>query len=123
MRPISFRPSPAHWELPLLISSRLQAPALPGFAHAFTTRLGGVSAPPFDALNLGGKWGDAPEHVAENRRRLQQAVGGRLVVARQVHGTTIARVRAEDSAEAIARLEADGLCSDAPDLTLGVFVA
>ena len=141
MRPISFRPSPAsrpspaasgsfggagdgeRWELALLVSSWLEAPALAGFAHAFTTRLGGVSPPPFDALNLGGKWGDAPEHVAENRRRLQQAAGGRLVVARQVHGTTIARVRAGDPAEAVARLEADGLCSDAPGVTLGVFVA
>ena len=126
MRPISFRPSGdgERWELPLLVSPRLEPPALAGFAHAFTTRLGGVSAPPFDALNLGGKWGDAPDSVAENRRRLRLAVGGgRLVVARQVHGPVIARVRAGDSTEAVARLEADGLCSDAPGVTLGVFVA
>jgi YfiH family protein len=125
MRPISFRPSSdgERWELPLLVSSRLEPPALPGFAHAFTTRLGGVSAPPFDALNLGGKWGDAPDSVAENRRRLRLAVGGRLMVARQVHGPAIARVRAGDSAEVVARLEADGLCSDVPGVVLGMFVA
>lgn len=137
MRPIYFRPSPRPtddsasvgssssdgWELPLLESPMLAAPSLSGFAHAFTTRLGGVSAPPFDALNLGGKWGDAPDRVAENRRRLRQAVGGRLVVARQVHGPVIARVRAADAPEAVARLEADGLCADAPGVTLGVFVA
>jgi len=115
MRPISFRPSAPRdsdaaegWELPLLVSTRLEPPALAGFAHAFTTRLGGVSAPPFDALNLGGKWGDAPDSVAENRRRLRLAVGGgRLVVARQVHGPVIARVRAGDSIEAVARLGLD----------------
>jgi YfiH family protein len=143
MRPIYFRPIPARadrkssarsspsggagegetWELPLLVSPRLEPLAPPGFTHAFTTRLGGVSAPPFDALNLGGKWGDAPDSVTENRRRLMRAVGGRLVVARQVHGPVIARVRAGDSPDAIARLEADGLCSDAPGVTLGVFVA
>jgi YfiH family protein len=126
MRPISFRPSGdgERWELPLLVSSRLEPPAFPGFAHAFTTRLGGVSEPPFDALNLGGKWGDAPDSVAENRRRLRLAVGGgQLMVARQVHGAAIARVRAGDSAEAVARLAADGLCSDLPGVVLGMFVA
>lgn len=105
--------------LPLLQSDRIGA----GFVHGFTTRAGGVSAPPFDALNLGGKWGDAPAHVTENRRRLAQAVGGAPFVARQVHGTAIHRVRAGDDAAAVARQEADGLCSDAPGVVLGVFVA
>lgn len=107
------------WELPLLVSPLVAAP----FVHGFTTRAGGVSAPPFDALNLGGKWGDSPANVVENRRRLARAVGGRPVVARQVHGAAIARVRAGDPPEAIARLEADGLCSDASGVTLGIFVA
>jgi polyphenol oxidase len=107
------------WELPLLVSPLLEA----GFVHGFTTRAGGVSAPPFDTFNLGGKWGDDPASVAENQRRLGRAVGGRPYVARQVHGTAIARVRAADAPEAVARLEADGLCSDAPAVVLGVFVA
>jgi YfiH family protein len=112
--------SGAHgWELPLLVSPLLEAP----FVHGFTTRAGGVSAPPFDALNLGGKWGDDPANVVENRRRLARALGGRLVVARQVHGAAIARVRAGDPTAAIARVEADGLCSDAAGVTLGIFVA
>jgi YfiH family protein len=111
------------WELPLLVSSLLEPPGGGGFRHGFTTRAGGVSAPPFDALNLGGKWGDDPASVVENRRRLGQALGGHPIVARQVHGAVVARVRAGDQPEAIARLEADGLYSDAPGLTLGVFVA
>jgi YfiH family protein len=107
------------WELPLLRSELLGG----GFVHGFTTRAGGVSAPPFDTLNLGGKWGDDPAHVAENRRRLGRAVQGKLYVARQVHGAAIARVRGGDEPEAIARVEADGLCSDSAGITLGVFVA
>jgi len=105
--------------LPLLRSERIGA----GFVHGFSTRAGGVSAPPFDALNLGGKWGDDPAHVTENRRRLAEAVGGQPFVARQVHGTAIRRVRAGEERADVARDEADGLCSDVPGLVLGVFVA
>jgi len=94
-----------------------------GFVHGFSTRAGGVSAPPFDALNLGGKWGDDPAHVTENRRRLAEALGGPPFVARQVHGTAIRRVRAGEAQADVACDEADGLCSDVPGLVLGVFVA
>src|SRR5580698_5729119 len=107
------------WELPLLRSDLIGAP----FVHGFTTRAGGVSAPPFDTLNLGAKWGDAPARVSENRRRLEGAVGAPIFVARQVHGTAIARVRAGDEPAALAQVEADGICSDSPGLALGVFVA
>jgi YfiH family protein len=107
------------WNLPLVRSLRVGAP----FVHGFTTRAGGVSAPPFDALNLGGKWGDAPAAVAENRRRLERAVGGPIAVARQVHGTAVVRVRAGDDRAALAATEADGLCTDDAGVVLGVFVA
>jgi len=106
-------------ELPLLRSALLGAP----FVHGFTTRAGGVSAPPFETLNLGGKWGDDPATVSENRRRLERAVGGPIAAARQVHGTTVVRVRAGDDPAALARVDADGLCTDAPGVVLGVFVA
>jgi YfiH family protein len=121
------------WELPLIRSGRLAGAPDGGpsggengarrFVHGFTTRAGGVSAPPFDTLNLGGKWGDDPAAVGENRRRLESAVGGPILVARQVHGTAVARVRAGDSPSEIARLEADGLCTDVAGLRVGVFVA
>ncbi len=105
--------------LPLLKSDRIGA----GFVHGFTTRAGGVSPPPYDTLNLGGKWGDEPEHVAENRRRLAEAVGGQPFLARQVHGTVIRRVRAGDDPAEVARHAADGLCTDVPGLVVGVLVA
>jgi copper oxidase (laccase) domain-containing protein len=38
-------------------------------AHAFSTRQGGVSRPPYATLNLGASVGDDPQAVEENRRR------------------------------------------------------
>ncbi|MEI6272940.1 MAG: laccase domain-containing protein, partial [Phycisphaerae bacterium] len=67
-----------------------------GFAHAFSTRIGGVSPTPFDSLNLG--IADAPgepdewERVNENWRRLLQACAmdeRQLVRAAQVHGCAV----------------------------------
>jgi YfiH family protein len=65
---------------------------LDGAVAAFSTRLGGVSDPPFDSLNLGLLTDDAQEAVDENRRRLAAAFGfepERVVFARQVHGTRL----------------------------------
>jgi len=79
--------------LPLLTS-----PIVPDvFRHGFTTRLGGVSAPPFDSLNLGTKWGDARASVLENRRRVLHATGAAVMYsAVQVHGARVLQVRAGD---------------------------
>jgi YfiH family protein len=63
-----------------------------GVAHAFSTRRGGVSEPPFAGLNLGQSVGDAPAAVAENRRRFYGAFGIRAdqaVRVRQVHGRDV----------------------------------
>jgi len=40
-----------------------------GVRHAFSTRKGGVSVPPYHSLNLGLSVGDNPAAVRENRRR------------------------------------------------------
>ena len=105
--------------LPLLRSTAIPS----AFRHGFATRAGGVSAPPFDTFNLGGKWGDVPASVAENRRRLARAAGAPLFIATQVHGVAIARVRAGDTPADVARVQADGLCTDRADVALAVFVA
>lgn len=61
------------------------------FIHAvFSTRLGGVSRPPFDSLNLGIMTEDAKDHVDENRKRFFEAVGidnQNIVIQKQVHET------------------------------------
>jgi purine-nucleoside/S-methyl-5'-thioadenosine phosphorylase / adenosine deaminase len=121
MREVQDQGAGAGAGLPLLRSRLIEAP----FAHGFSTRAGGVSAAPFDTLNLGARWGDLPTNVAENRGRLLRAVGvaGPLYVARQVHGVAVARVRAGDDPAAVARVEADAVITDAPNLAVGVFVA
>lgn len=67
-----------------------------------TTRVGGVSLPPYDSLNLGDHVGDDAEAVDENRRRLRRQLPGDPVWLHQVHGT-----RCVDAAHAVARVEAD----------------
>jgi YfiH family protein len=65
---------------------------LDGACAAFSTRVGGVSEPPFDRLNLGLLTDDGEENVIENRRRLAAALGfdpDRIVFSRQVHGTDL----------------------------------
>ena len=70
-----------------------------GLVHAFSTRAGGVSAPPCDSLNLGFHVGDSPENVVENRRRFAAAAGFALedvVSTRQVHGVVVRTVGAAE---------------------------
>jgi hypothetical protein len=88
---------------------------------AVTTRSGGVSRPPFDALNLGAHVGDDPAAGLENRRRVAAAVGARaLVVATQVHGCEVVQVRGPWEGEVP---EADALVTTEPGVALGVLVA
>jgi len=71
---------PFEWSLPA------------GVRAAFTTRLGGVSQPPWDSFNLGTHVADDPSHVAQNRAQLRQLLGLRNEPAwlQQVHGTAVA---------------------------------
>jgi polyphenol oxidase len=58
----------------------------------FTTRLGGVSRPPFDSLNLGTRTADDPESVRENYRILTAHLGvtrERMALMGQVHGNSV----------------------------------
>lgn len=86
-----------------LPSSYLCIPAfqkIQSVTAAISTRIGGVSLPPYRALNLAYHVGDAPKAIAENRRRYCDALGidiNSLVVTQQVHGSSIAVV---DSSQA-----------------------
>lgn len=90
---------------------------------AFSTRLGGVSEPPFDRLNLGLLTEDTEEAVVENRRRLAAGLGFELdqvVYARQVHGTRLIDHRVESPEGPV---EADGHLISEPGTAPLVFVA
>ena len=64
-------------------------PAPPCVRALCTTRAGGVSAAPYDSLNLGDHVGDDPVSVEENRARLATHIGVRPVFLQQVHGTQV----------------------------------
>jgi YfiH family protein len=61
---------------------------------AFTLRSGGVSAAPYDTLNLGAHVGDDPECVHENRARVRELLQLTAEPAwlEQVHGTDVVEV-------------------------------
>lgn len=84
-----------------------------------TDRFGGVSAGPYESLNLGDHVGDLADHVIENRRRVAEASGvERLTIVRQVHGTDVVQ-----GTSAVQSTCADGLWSDGDDGALCVLVA
>lgn len=94
-----------------------------GVCAAFTDRYGGVSAPPYDELNLGAGTGDDPAAVAENRRRAARALDldpAKVVWMRQVHSARVAVVDApfDDTPPAL-----DAVVTTVPRLALAVLVA
>jgi polyphenol oxidase len=104
---------------------------LPGAEAAFSTRVGGVSEPPFDSLNIGILPDDEREAVIENRLRLAAALGfppGRIAIGRQVHGAELQELAAPQRPSPFAEpgpapAEVDGQVTAAPGLAALVFVA
>jgi polyphenol oxidase len=83
----------------------LRTPDWPAPAHvraAFTTRAGGVSALPCDALNLGDHVGDSPAHVVQNRALLHQSIQARPVFLKQVHGVGVVTLDAHTGDGSVA---------------------
>lgn len=96
--------------------------------HAFTTRLGGVSAGPFAAMNLAFGRGDPAENVLQNYRLLGAALGldpFSAAFTKQVHGAHVRVVTDADRAGPgdPAPEAADGLVTAVPGLPLFVFTA
>jgi hypothetical protein len=90
---------------------------------AFTGRSGGVSAAPYDTLNLGGHVGDSPTAVAANRARLAGSVGlpaDHVLYLNQVHGADVAVADAPWRGPAPF---ADAMVTARTDLALAVLVA
>ncbi len=66
-----------------------------GAHFGFTDRWGGVSAVPYEELNLGGAVGDDPAAVTANRELAAKSLGvdpARVVWMNQVHGADVAVV-------------------------------
>ncbi|MBI3367093.1 MAG: laccase domain-containing protein [Burkholderiales bacterium] len=71
-----------------------------------STRAGGVSAAPFDSLNLGRSVGDEAEAVRENRSRFVAALGAPPVWLHQVHGARVVRLTEADLAQPAQQADA-----------------
>ena len=99
-----------------------------GVPHAFSTRIGGISPPPFDSMNLGNPNGcavqDEEERIQENYRKLHRAVGVEdrpRVWVHQVHGGVVATARKGEKSP--IAVKADALVSDDPTRVMAVRVA
>ncbi|HEY2333951.1 MAG TPA: polyphenol oxidase family protein [Solirubrobacterales bacterium] len=104
---------------------------LTGATAAFSTRVGGASAAPFDGLNLGVFTEDERDSVVENRRALAAALDfapERIAIGRQVHGAEIAAHAGPQVPSPFANPGSpipgvDGHVTAEQDLALLVFVA
>ncbi|SCK24413.1 peptidoglycan editing factor PgeF [Streptomyces sp. WMMB 322] len=93
-----------------------------GAHFAFTDRWGGVSAAPYESLNLGGRVGDDAANVRENRSRAAASLGldpGGVVWMHQVHGRAVAVVDRPFADDA----PVDGIVTLRPALALAVLTA
>jgi YfiH family protein len=95
-----------------------------GFTNAFSTRLGGCSPMPQDALNLAGFNEDAAENIHENRRRFLKLFDGdwMLTACWQVHSADVRVVSDREDARHDT-LNCDALTSAARNILLGVKTA
>jgi polyphenol oxidase len=94
---------------------------IPGVAHGFFTRLGGISQGVYASLNGGVGSRDAPEAVSENRARIAAALGAspeRLAVPFQIHSPDAVAIT--ELWPPSARPQCDALVTATPGLALGV---
>jgi YfiH family protein len=104
---------------------------LPGARAAFSTRIGGVSEAPYEALNVAILTGDDRDRVHENRSRLAGSIErdpNGVVMARQVHGSDLRRHNAPQEPRVYADVvkspdRVDAQATSNPDLTPLVMVA
>ena len=95
----------------------------PPHIHALvSTRLGGVSQPPYDTFNLAEHVGDKPEYVAQNRRLLRAHLPSEPLWLKQIH-SSIVSTPAERSNHPNRPIEADGIVTTKPDEVLAIMTA
>ena len=101
-----------------------------GFANAFSTRLGGVSPMPEQALNLAGFNEDEAENIHENRRRFLNLFDDDWLLTGcwQVHGIDVRVVHSPDEAQTKPGVlgddeYCDALVSNTPKVLLAIKTA
>jgi YfiH family protein len=103
-----------------------------GIAHGFFGREGGVSTGIYSSLNCGPGSKDAPEAVAENRRRVAAVLAPeiKLLSLSQIHSANVLTLpawggddRSIPPRESAARIEGDAMVTATPGLALGILTA
>jgi YfiH family protein len=86
-----------------------------GFANGFSTRSGGTSPMPDNALNLAGFNEDTAENILENRRRFLKLFAGDWALAGcwQVHGSDVRLVNSIEDAKPAEDSRGDTIYCDA----------
>ena len=105
--------------------------AQPRLVHFISTRIGGVSKPPYQELNFGFHVGDREDDVLTNRRLLMDHVGIALewgVIGKQVHSGNVTVVTPSMRGRGMlsqdtAIGDTDSLITDEPDICLMVMQA
>jgi YfiH family protein len=93
--------------------------------HAFLTRQGGASLPPYDSLNLSDKNGDRKEFVSRNENLIAKTFGfdsNRMVRLDQMHQDQILLLE-KPTPPLASPLEYDGLITNSPDIFLAILTA
>ena len=96
-----------------------------GFKHAFSTRHGGVSPLPSQAMSLGNLKQDHLENIRENRRRLMAALGvsdWTLVTANQIHSADVRTINDQAAAQ-VPPTACDALTTALPQTLLAIQTA
>ncbi|WP_367903366.1 peptidoglycan editing factor PgeF [Paenibacillus sp. PL2-23] len=102
-----------------------------GLTAGFSGRSGGVSAKPWDSLNIGLHVGDKADDVIRNRRRIAEGIGWSFdawTCAEQVHGARVAAVTEADRGRGRSELQdaiagCDALMTNVPGVLLTSFYA
>jgi polyphenol oxidase len=111
---------------PLPLEAFFRPAAWPrGTGALMTTRIGGVSAPPCDSLNLKAQTDDplAQIAVAENRRRFATTLGATPVFLDQVHSTRVVRLGVANVGPDASVERADASITTVPGIACTVLVA
>ncbi len=87
-----------------------------------STRVGGVSKPPFDDFNLGLNAGDDPADVMQNRVFLRTHLPSEPMWLKQIHGVTVS-TPASRKVIGVGPFEADASVTNIPDEVLAVLTA
>jgi len=93
--------------------------------HAFLTRQGGVSLPPYDSLNLSDEYGDLKEDTSKNKNLVGKTFGfdpGRLILLDQMHQDQILLLK-KPIVTLPSPLEYDALITNSMNIFFGILTA